>query len=174
MRKRMHVGLFIGSLLFILGSAGAFAAKQEGCQFQGSWIGYNESGAYWVSTADGQSSSSGTYKLESPGFDATLGGMFSTASGGSVFRGMWERIDDHTFGVTVVGLVVDNLGNTLYIIKLSGIDTLSMDCASMSIHSTIEFFFGNEDPFDPTATPFYTAYSPPHLGYRMRVDPPAP
>jgi len=99
--------------------------------------------------------------------------MFSTAIGRSVLRGVWERIDDYTFGVTVVGLAVDNLGNTLYILKLSGIDTLSMDCESMHIHSTIEFFSGNQDPFDPAAIPFYTMYSPPHMGYRMRVDPPA-
>lgn len=167
--------LMLVCLMFALGPTTVLAAKPkpEACQFQGSWIGYNESGANWVSTADGQSSSAGTYRLESPGYDVTLGGMFSTATGRSVVRGMWERIDDYTFGVTVVGLVVDNLGNTLYILKLSGIDTLSMDCESMSVESTIEFFFGNQDPFDPAATPFYTLSSPPHMGYRMRVDLPA-
>ena len=163
-------------LMFALGPTTVVAAKPvpDGCRLQGSWIGYNESEiAYWVSTADGQSGSAGTYRLEAPGFDMTLGGMFATATGGSVLRGMWERIDDYTFGVTVVGLAVDDVGNTLYIIKLSAIDTLSVECESMSIHSTIEFFFGNQDPFDPAATPFYTLYSPPHMGYRMRVDPPA-
>jgi hypothetical protein len=155
-----------------MGAATAFAEKPQGCKVLGSWMGYDNVGdANWISMVMGQSSSKGTYILEAPGFDATLGGLYQDAVMGGTLRGVWKRTGPNTFAVTLIGLAVDSGGNTLYISKLSATDTfLAEDCNSMWIEGTLELFLPNQNPFDeePFIGPFPLD---PHWGYRMSVDP---
>lgn len=164
--------LLASALAFLTAPTTGFSKDNDsaGCRFQGSWIGYNDAGARWVSTAAGQSASSGTYALETPGLDVTFGQAFPAANA-SAFRGSWERIDGNTFGATLLAIAVDASGAPVYIAKLSGIDTLSKDCNTMSIVATVELFLGNEDPFQDV--PFLVMPLPTHGGTRLSVDPPA-
>ena len=157
--------LLLTYLMFSYGPTTALAAKSEGCLIQGSWIGYHGSSAYWVSTASGQNAASGTYELEVPGYLNQLPGAVRA----SAMRGNWERTGDYSFRVTTVGIAVDSTGSTLYIVKVSGDDTLSEDCNSMSINSSIEVFWGDQDPFEDD--PFLVVPPVPHMGYRMSIDP---
>jgi hypothetical protein len=143
---------------------------QPKCEIQGTWMGYDENGlVLWTATFAGKSSSSGASILEAVS-DLTFFGMFPDAERSNIGRGMWKKIDGRTIGNTVVGFVQDAAGNALYIWKLAAIDTIEPDCVTLSINSTIEYFYPDQNPFEDT--PFYIFYSPPHTGMRMRVDPP--
>jgi hypothetical protein len=171
--RKLGAPLLLASALVLLTAPTTGFSKDNdsaGCRFQGSWIGYNDAGARWLSTAAGQSASFGTYALETPGLDVTFGQAFPAANA-SAFRGSWERLDGNTFGATLLAIAVDASGAPVYIAKLSGIDTLSKDCNSMSIVATIELFLGNEDPFQDV--PFLVMPLPPHGATRLSVDPPA-
>jgi hypothetical protein len=171
--RKLGAPLLLASALVLFTAHTTGFAKDNnsaGCRFQGSWIGYDAAGASWLSTAAGQSASSGTYALETPGFDVTFGQSFPAAYA-STFRGSWERLDGNTFGATLLAIAVDASGAPVYIAKLSGIDTLSKDCNSMSIVATVELFWGNEDPFEDV--PFLVMELPPHGATRLSVDPPA-
>jgi len=165
-------------LLTILVASGPMLADDDDdqggqCQLQGSWMGYDAAGkAYFVATHSGTTSKSGTSMLEVPGFDLTLGGMFSTATKVSVVRGVWEKTGNRTFGWTGVGLIVDSDGNTLYLLKVAAVNTFDSDCDTVLIVSnTTEMFMPFENPFEDT--PFYIHYGNPHTAMRMKVDPPA-
>jgi len=150
-----------------MGSATAFAEKSLECSLQGSYTGYD---AYtgnlsWISMAQGQSSSNGSYILDVPGFDSTFGGLYPSAVMGGTLRGVWTRTGDYTFNVTVIGLAVDSGGNSLYIGKLQALDTLAPGCNSMWIEATFEFFNPDENPNEDD--PFFAMQLPGHWGYRI-------
>ncbi|MCP4932990.1 MAG: hypothetical protein GY927_02020 [bacterium] len=173
-----HSTTKLALLLFasvILLAPQALADKSGGCNFQGSWFGVlPTSGKIFLSTAHGRSASTGTYSLEIPGFDATLGGFpgFEHAVKISTFRGTWERTGGNTFAFTLIAYAVDSDGITVGIGKVSGTDTLSEDCNSMYIENTTEVFYAGQDPFEDQ--PVFAIPPQPHWGYRMRVDPPYP
>jgi hypothetical protein len=168
------LGVVAGALLLTVAPAALADSKGDpgGCNFPGSWIGYGANGvAAWMSTAAGLTASSGTYTLDIPGFDATLTGMFPDAVTATTLRGTWVRTGGNTIAFTVVGLAVDAEGETVWIGKLSGTDTISDSCSSIHIRNTLEVFVAGQDPFNDS-TP-YVIPLPEHDGYRMRVDPPA-
>jgi hypothetical protein len=168
MRKGLFASCAVVLVSLFLAPITASAAKpSEGCRFQGSWMGFSDGQVYWVSTAAGQSASNGTYVLEVPGFVYALPGV----TGISAARGTWVRIDDYSFTGTVVTMLVGADGSTLYLAKVSAINTLSEDCNTMTIANTIELFFGFQNPFEDD--PFSVSYPDPHTGFRMPIDPPA-
>jgi len=146
-------------------------SNAQGCSILGSWIGYNELGAAWMSTAIGQRTSSGTYILEYPGFDATLNNTYPQAVRVPPARGTWERTGGNTIAFTVIAFGVDANGQTVYIGKISGRDTLSENCSRLNVSSTLEVFLPTQNPFQDA--PLFAVPPVPHYGYRMRVDPPA-
>jgi len=168
MRKNMIASLILACLAFALGPA-VVLAKTESCLFQGSWYGTNASGIYWMSMAHGQSASSGTYVLQTIGFDVTLGGIWPTAVSATPLRGSWERVDDRTFAVTVIGFVLDADEKPVWIAKMSGYDTLTGDCNTMLIGGGLglQVFAATSNPFEDE--PLFIIPLQPHQGYRMNA-----
>jgi hypothetical protein len=159
-----------GVMLLLMGSATAFAENSQGCNLQGSWMAYGTSGsAEAMSMVQGQSSSHGTYVINVPGFDTTLLATFPDAVMGATLRGVWTRTGGNTFADTLIGLVVDSEGNTLYIAKLNATNDLAEDCNSMWIESTLELFLPAANPF--LDVPFMVLDLPGHDAYRISVDP---
>jgi hypothetical protein len=155
--------------LFFAGVDTGHADKAKGCSFIGSWFGYDSGSMYWTSTANGQNSSSGTYILEVPSFDATLDSIFPTADRVTLGKGVWKRLDGFTFAVSLIAMAVDADGQTVWIAKLDTIDTLSADCQTMWVENAFEIYMPWQNPFAEES------YFPPvqldgHAGYRMNVD----
>ncbi len=158
-------------------SVPGLAMADKACDFPGSWYGYLPSfNIDFIGTAHGAAhgftNAAGTYTLEVPGLDLTYIG-FPFPGKISTFRGTWERVDKRTIAFTFVGFGVDAFGQTVVIAKLSGIDTFSEDCNSITIQNTIELFAPGQDPFgedDPAYGSFPAGI---HSASRMRVDPPA-
>ena len=140
------------------------------CDFRGSWYGYLPTLQLdFMSMITGTSASHGTYVLEVPGFELTALGAVKTSS----FRGTWERLDKNSIAFTLISYGVDTIGQTTVIVKISGIDTISNDCNTMSIENTNEIFSGVQDPFGNQAPAFGYVLGGKHAASRMRVDPPA-
>jgi hypothetical protein len=157
--------------LLTLGSMGPIHADQpKGCSFIGSWFGFNaEPAMYWTSTANGQNSSEGTYILEVVGFEATLGGAFPTADRVTIGKGFWKRLDGYTFAGSLLVMVVDAEGQTVWVGKLNAVDTLSADCNSMWIETSLEIYMPWQNPFAEDSY-FDPITFPGHSGFRMTVD----
>ena len=150
-------------------------AGPKGCKLQSSWLGFfpDEPENRWMSTADGQSANFGTIKLELPAFDMTLDGLFDTAKKKPLtLRGVWKRISGNTFAYTLIGFAIDENGHTVWIGKNSGYDTLTEDCNKLTVVSTLEVFYPDQDPFADAA--ILAVPIDVHTAYRMRVDPPFP
>jgi hypothetical protein len=151
-------------------SIAAEQANAHGCTLLGSWIGFNATGeAYWTSMANGMTASSGTYTIDVPSFDLTLGNTFPTAVRMTLPRGVWRKTGGNTIAFTVVSLIVDANGNPVWTAKLSGADTMEENCNRLYVTSTLEVFLADMNPF--TDPPWFSLVINPHYGYRMRVDP---
>jgi hypothetical protein len=164
-------------LLVLVVVVSGSAYGRDGCSLQGSWIGFHDwpdgdELVYFIAQITGKDESHGNTIIDFPGFDATLGRMFPTAVGNSDSRGIWERIDGNTFAHTAVSFAVDADGNGLYIMKLSNVDNLADDCnVSHVTDGTLEFYWPWDNPFDPTADPFYGPIpARDHDMYRMHVE----
>jgi hypothetical protein len=149
---------------------------KDGCKLLGSWYGYDTDtlNVWWLSTASGQSSSQGTVILEVPGFDATLPvddiPTFPDVVGMTALRGVWKRTSGNTFEYTVLGIAVDAAGQSHYVGKLTGTETLSEDCGTMFLQETyLQIYLPNMDPFSDNAIAGPIPF-PDHYGYRMEVD----
>lgn len=168
--KRMLYGFFVALPLALAGSATVHAGGASGCSFIGSWFGYDSGAMYWTSTASGQNSSKGTYNLEVPSFDATLGSTFPTATKVTIGRGVWKRLDGYSFAVSLIAMVVDADGKTVWIAKLNTVDTMSVNCDTMWVENTLEIYLPWQNPFAETSY-FDPIPLDGHSGYRMSVGP---
>jgi len=176
MKRKAPLELLLLVLLVVV-SGSAFG--KSGCSLQGSWIGFQDwpggdGNMFFIAQIAGKDESHGTTIVDTPGFDATLGGMFTTAVGNTDARGVWKRIDGYTFAHTAVLLAVDAGGNGLYIAKLSNVDNLADDCnVSHITDGTYNFYWPWQNPFDPTADPFFGPVpARDHDMYRMYVEQP--
>jgi hypothetical protein len=162
-----------------MGSPAIADSAGKGCQFQGTWFGFNpDTGALtgWVVTVAGQASHGGTNNLEYPFFDPMLNGLFPTATAISTLRGSWVRTGGNTFDYTMIGIAIDATRNPVWIGKLSGHITLSADCNTETIEgTTLELFAPNENPYTGTKMelPFglpNPISQPTHWGFRTSID----
>lgn len=176
MKLRVLLGILLLALSAVVGGS-AFGKSGEGCSLQGSWIGFHDWPGgdglmYFIAQVTGKDESHGTTIIDYPGFDATLGGMFSNAVGTTDARGVWERMDGFTFAHTAVVLAVDADGNGLYIAKLSNLDNLADDCTVSHItDGKMAFYWPWDNPFDPTVDPFFGPIpARDHDMYRMHVE----
>jgi hypothetical protein len=176
MKRKVLLELLLLALLVMLGGS---AYGKGGCSLQGSWILFHDWPGgdglmYSIAQITGKDESHGTTVIDNPGFDATLGGMFTTAVRSTDGRGVWKRMDGYTFAHTAVLLAVDADGNGLYIAKLSNVDNLADDCnVSHVTDGTFNFYWPWQNPFDPTAEPFYGPVpARDHDMYRIHVEEP--
>ncbi|NND57228.1 MAG: hypothetical protein HKN57_08240 [Xanthomonadales bacterium] len=161
--------IFVAVILLLIAPVPVAADNGHGCKLNGSWIGYSDSGAWWMASPTGQNASHGINVLDVPGFDFTLEGAFPAVNS-SQLRGVWERTGGNTFAYTVIGFAVDSNGDALYISKLSGTETILEGCDVMFLeNTTLQIYAPNADPFsdDPILDPMDF---PNHYGFRMHVD----
>jgi hypothetical protein len=168
--------------LLAAGLAGPAIADDggKGCQFQGTWFGFDMPGSGaltgWVVTVAGQASNRGTNNLEYPYFRPDLSGLFPTAIAVSTLRGSWERTGGNTFDYTMIGVATDADRNPVWIGKLSGHITLSADCNTETIEdTTLEIYAPDQNPYTGTKMdlPFGVPNPIPqatHWGFRTSVD----
>ena len=168
--KRFLCALLVALPLTLGGVGSVHAQGARGCSLIGSWFGYDEFGSmYWTATHTGQNSSKGTSNLEVPSFDATLGGFFPDAEKITIARGSWKRLDGYTFAGAAIAMAVDAVGQTEYVLKVNGKNTLSAGCNSMWLEVTLEIYLPNQNPF--TEDSFFDPIPlPGHPGYRMTAD----
>jgi hypothetical protein len=172
MKKVVPTFVFI-IILSMVASTMVLAGRHRICKLHGSWIGYDDSGSYWLATYHGKTAFSGTSDLDFPLFEPTLGGLFPEAVKVSSARGVWERTGVNTFAYTLILFGIDGNGAVSWILKNSGDKTLTENCSLMSIKSSIEVFLPDVDPFD--GEPIICIPPPPEptsWEVRMRVDPP--
>lgn len=161
---------FVGILSALLGLGPVNADQQKGCSFIGSWFGFDAEGAmYWTSTASGQNSSEGTYMLEVPSFEATLGSAFPEADTATIGKGIWKRLDGHTFAGTLISIIVDADGQTVWVAKINALDTLSADCNSMWVEVSLEIFMPWQNPYTEESY-FLPVQLDGHPGYRVTFE----
>jgi hypothetical protein len=146
------------------------AAADGGCKLQGSWIGVE--GGELLVAYEGQSSS-GTLNEELPVLDLSLFEFYCPGTGAlriSSLKGLWARTGGNTFIYTQVGYVVDEGNHVVCIMKNSGKKTLSDGCNFMTVDSTLELFYADQNPFEDDS--FFATPLAPIYAYRMRIDPP--
>lgn len=166
---------FVVSSILLLGlaiSGAAFAGDAgKGCQIQGTWFGVDDlesktlSG--WVVTATGKSADHGINVFEYPTFDLTFGGTYEVADA-SANRGVWKRISGNTFEYSFMTILVDAQRAPVYYLRVSGQTTLSADCMSETITTTLDFYFPGMSPFE--GPPAASVTLPPHHGYRFTLN----
>jgi hypothetical protein len=163
---------FIPSMLMIaaLAAAPAASAADAACKLAGSWIGYLGNNASWTAMADGISNSHGTITIAYPALDPTLFGAFPTAVRVSPLQGVWERTGGRSFAYATVGIAVDALGNSLWIGKLSGTETMQVGCDVELVTATFSVYAPNANPFEDE--PLLVLPQSPHYGYRMPAPTP--
>jgi hypothetical protein len=153
-------------------TAPAIALADKACSFQGSWYGYLPTLQLdFLLTVHGYSGPKGTVSLEIPGLNLALFG-FPNVVNIPTFRGTWERIDNQSVALTVVGYAINSSGQTEVIGKISSIDTFAEGCNSINIQNTNEFYAPDQDPFGDDDPEFGSFPAAPHSASRMRVDPP--
>ncbi|MDH4164924.1 MAG: hypothetical protein OEY13_10780 [Gammaproteobacteria bacterium] len=148
------------------------AGSGQGCQFQGSWFGFNSVSGYadWMSAAGG-AGHFGNYTLEVVVDAATLKALFpfGEPERHSLFRGNWQRADGNTFEITVIAIVYDTSDQPLGIMQINARDTLDSTCNTMYIEPELKLYLANQDPFEED--PFFEMPLTHHYGHRMSVDP---
>lgn len=142
----------------------AFSADSA-CKLTGAWIGYLGPAASWTAIADGVSQSDGTIAITYPAMDATLFGTFQDAVRISSFQGTWVRKGGGKFAYTTVAISVDAAGNTLWVGKLEGTETMQPGCKSELVTAKFSAYAPDADPFRDE--PFFKMDLPDHYGYRM-------
>jgi len=142
----------------------AFAADSA-CKLTGAWLGYLGPGASWTAIADGVSNANGSITITYPAMDATLFGTFTEAVRISSFQGTWERRGGQSYAYSTVAIAVDGLGNTLWVGKLYGTETMQPGCDVELVTAKFAAYAPDADPF--TGVPFFAMDLPDHYGHRM-------
>lgn len=162
-------------LVFLLTAAIALPLNvfgDNGCQYIGSWFGYDaEENVSWVSQAVGPNSAGGTLLLELPGFDMTFGGLFEVIDA-SDLKGAWERTGGNTFRYAVMSFATNLDGDAVYAARLTGDLEVTGECDVLHVANTwltIYILAPESDPVpvwdrDPDIGPLPFA---PHNGYRI-------
>jgi hypothetical protein len=140
-------------------------SEDSACKLTGSWIGYLGPSASWTAVADGISQSFGSIVITYPAMDATMFGTFDDAVRISSFQGTWARKGGGKFAYTTVAISVDALGNTLWVGKLEGTETMQPGCNQELVTAKFSAYAPDANPF--TAVPFFTMDLPDHYGIRM-------
>jgi len=164
---KRRILFYILALIFFCSISAMAIAGPKGCKLQGSWYGTGD--ITLLTTYNGMSANFGTIIEELPGFDMTFGGTYPDVVEGTTLRGTWQRTGGNTFVFTQLAYGLDAVGNIIYKVKNSGTKTLSDDCNSMEVLSTIEFYGPEDDPF---AGPGFCMELDPISVYRMMIDPP--
>lgn len=158
---------FILSLLTsaALGAAPICFAADSACKLAGAWIGYLGNDGSWTAIADGVSNSHGSITIAFPALDPTLFGAYPTAVRISPLQGVWERTGGSTFAYTTLAIAVDAFGNSLWIGKLTGTESLQAGCDIELVTATFSVYAPNANPFEDA--PLMVLPQPDHYGYRM-------
>jgi hypothetical protein len=164
----MRKTIILTAAVAALGAAPAAFAADSACKLAGGWLGYYNGAASWVAVADGVSNSAGTITIDYPALDPTLFGAFPTGARVGIFRGAWERTGGRSFAYTTLAVAVDALGNSLWIGKLAGTETLGPDCNVEKITATFSAYAPNANPF--TDVPFAVIPQADHFGYRIKAE----
>lgn len=158
-------------LLLTISMIPAYAGdKGKGCNFIGSWIGYDELGAAWTLQVNGQSASSGTSSLHHLRFDPTLFGYFPDAVDLTHDAGAWIRTGGNTFASTGIVFAYDVNGIPQYQAKITARDTLMDNCDLLFVEDTMLRVYSpdadvyNDLPIMPLI-PFDN-----HYGHRVVVE----
>jgi hypothetical protein len=148
----------------------AVADEDRNCSILGSWMGLDAHGWSWQIQFNGPNARGGTVILNLLDYDTTLGGFFPTAVGPPVHApiGIWQRVGRDTYDVLGAVFASDDLGNTLYVAKITARDTV-VDCDLLLIQDTFIQFFG---PFDDVYqdTPWHTETQDDHYLQRVVFD----
>jgi hypothetical protein len=149
------------------------ALGDNGCQYIGSWFGYDaDENVSWISQAVGPNNSSGTLLLELPGFDMTFGGLFEAADA-SDLKGVWERTGGNTFRYATMSFATNLDGAAVYAARLTGDLEVIGECDVLHVTNTwltIYILAPESDPVpvwdrEPDVGPLPFA---PHKGYRIK------
>jgi hypothetical protein len=97
--------------------------------------------------------------------DATMFGTFKDAVRISSFQGTWARKGGGKFAYTTVAISVDALGNTLWVGKLEGTETMQPGCNQELVTAKFSAYLPDANPF--VDAPFFTMDLPNHYGIRM-------
>jgi hypothetical protein len=154
----------LAALAAIVTAPVAFPADAA-CKLTDSWIGYLGPSASWTAIADGVSESHGTIAITYPAMDATLFGTFQSAVRISTFQGTWARKRGGKFAYSTVAIAVDALGNTLWVGKLSGTETMLSGCGTELVTAKFAAYATDANPF--TDASFFTMDLPDHYGQRI-------
>lgn len=131
----------------------------------GSWVSYAEQGGIagpWVGNVTGASNSSGTITVETPVWPNLPWVARVT------MMGAWERTGGNTFAFTQIGFVPAADGTPLFIAKNVGTETITDDCNTLTVVSTMQLFlFATGEPFTE-ALPV----EPPMIAHRIGVESP--
>lgn len=165
--RKLVLGLAMTAALAFASTAHAGDAA---CKLTGGWIGYFGNAAGWTAVADGVAQSHGTITINYPALDPTLFGAFPTAVRISSLQGVWERTGGRSFAYTTIGIAVDAQGNTLWLGKLYGTETMQAGCDVELVTATFGVYPPNANPFEDE--PLLLLPQAPHYGYRMA--PPSP
>ena len=145
--------------------AAPVASADSACKLTGSWIGYLGPSASWTAVADGISQSYGSIVITYPARDATLFGTFKDAVRVSSFQGTWARKGGRNFAYSTIAIAVDALGNTLWVGKLEGTETMQPGCNKELVTAKFSAYAPDADPF--VDAPFFKMDLPDHYGNRM-------
>lgn len=157
--------IFLLTALAAIAAAPAAVSADASCKLSGAWIGYLGPAASWTAIAGGSSESHGTIEITYPAMDATLFGTFPNAVRISSFQGTWVRKGGGKFAYSTVAIAVDALGNTLWIGKLVGTETMQPGCGTELVTAKFSAYLPDANPF--TGAPFFAMDLPDHPGMRM-------
>ena len=165
--KRLAL-LLIATLAFPLNAFG-----NGGCQYIGSWFGYDsDENVGWTSQAVGPNASGGTMLLELPGFDITFGGLFDVVGYTGNLKGAWERTGGNTFVYAAMSFATDAAGDAVYAVRLTGDLEVIGECDVIRVLNTWASIYILDPETDPV--PVWerspdigpVPYAP-HQGYRI-------
>jgi hypothetical protein len=148
-------------------AAPGFTSPPGGCQFEGSFFGFDYAGKVnWISNSQGHSRTEGTVVLEVLMDPVTLNSLIPNAVDYTEFRGVWRRIDGNMFQWVGISLAFDLNRQPVAIAKLVNTDRLDETCTKVRVvESTLEVYAPNANPFsDPY---LYVIPLSPHDGYRI-------
>lgn len=146
------------------------------CHYIGSWFGYNGDGEIaWTSQAVGQNKAHGTMLLEAAGFDITFGGAFDPANSTGNLKGVWERTGENTFRYAAMGFAVDEFGDALWAMRLTGDLAVTGECDILEVTNTQLWVYFVDPANDPV--PIWDREAdvgpitfPSHHGHRIELD----